>query len=92
MAKDAAVFHRSPVKGEVNYAPYECTERDITLNKAQRQELQEQHRRFRIFPSGGEEGLIGDYVRHVPYNSEKKSFFGKTGRDAFERELQSKSL
>ncbi|GAB7354986.1 hypothetical protein MBLNU459_g5598t1 [Dothideomycetes sp. NU459] len=84
MAKDAAIFHKNPVKGDVNYAPYECLEKDLTLTNAQRQDLREQHRRFCIYPSGGEEGLIGDYVRHVPYSSDKKTFSGKTGRDAFE--------
>lgn len=86
MAKDAAILQRGPVKEPVNYAPYECNENNGILSKAERKELIEQHKRFKIFPSGGEEGQIYDYVRHIPYNSEKKTFFGKTGREGFERE------
>ena len=85
MAKDAAIFQRGPVKQPVNYAPYECNENNGILSKAERKELMEQHKRFKIFPSGGDEGQIYDYVRHIPYNSEKKTFFGKTGREGFER-------
>ncbi|KAF1349558.1 transcription regulator HTH, apses-type DNA-binding domain-containing protein, partial [Delphinella strobiligena] len=84
MPKDAAIFQRGPVKEAVNYAPYECNENNGILSKAERKELIEQHKRFKIFPSGGEEGQIYDYVRHIPYNSEKKTFFGKTGREGFE--------
>ena len=84
-AKDAPVFTRSPVRGEVNFAPFECTERPSQLTKDERLELRDQHRYFKIFPSGGDQGLIADFVRRVPYNSEKKSFYSKTGREVFER-------
>lgn len=84
-AKDAALFSKGQAKEPVNYPPYECQENNGVLNRAERQELVAQHKRFRIYPSGGDEGLIYDYVRHIPYNSEKKTFFGKTGREGFER-------
>lgn len=86
LPKDAAIFTLSATNGQVNYAPYECTERHAVLSPDERHELKQQHRRFRLFPSGGEERLIGEYVRRVPYNSDKKGFsFGKTGREGFER-------
>lgn len=90
LAKDAPSFYRGPVKGDVNYAPYECSERPSCLTSSEKHDLRDQHNRFRISPSGGvcstsnQDGLIVDYVQHIPYNSEKKSFFGKTGRDGFE--------
>ncbi|KAL1306291.1 hypothetical protein AAFC00_004376 [Neodothiora populina] len=83
-AKDAAVFQRGPVKGAVNYPPYECNENDGVLTKPERDELLMQHKRFKIYPSGGDEGLIHDYVRSVPYSSNKKTFSGRTGREGFE--------
>lgn len=85
LVKDAAVFVRGNVKGAVNYPPFECTEDAICLSEAQKDELATQHQCFEVFPSGhGNQGHIGDYVRHIPYSSEKKSFFGKTGREAFD--------
>lgn len=29
-------------------------------------------------------GKIGEYCRHIPYNSEKKGFLERTGRESFE--------
>ncbi|KAI5249003.1 hypothetical protein E4T43_01114 [Aureobasidium subglaciale] len=84
IAKDAPVFNRNPARGEVNYAPFEVSDICALLSKRERQELAEQHRRFNIFPSGSDQGLIRDFVRHIPYNSEKKAFSDKTGREAFE--------
>ncbi|GAB7366208.1 hypothetical protein MBLNU230_g7768t1 [Neophaeotheca triangularis] len=85
LVKDAAVFVRGAVKGAVNYPPFECTEDAICLTKDQHAEMAAQHQHFEVFPSGqGSQGHIGDYVRHIPYSSEKKSFFGKTGREAFD--------
>ncbi|KAI5367388.1 Putative transcription regulator HTH, APSES-type DNA-binding domain-containing protein [Septoria linicola] len=85
LIKDAAVFLRGTQQGQVNYPPFECTDDSLCLNNHQRRELADQHERFQIFPSGrNHEGLIGDYVRHIPYSSEKKSFLNKTGRDAFD--------
>lgn len=79
------MFNRSPARGEVNYAPFEVSDQCAMLSKRERLELAEQHRRFKIYPNGsGEENLIRDFVRHIPYNSEKKAFSDKTGREAFE--------
>lgn len=86
MAKDAPVFNRNPARGEVHYPPFEVSDKCAMLTKKERQELAENHRRFNIYPNGDEDGLIRDYVRHIPYNSEKKAFSDKTGREAFERE------
>lgn len=73
------------IKGNINYPPFECTEDSLCLDSYQRQELAREHERFQIFPCGrGDEGLISDYVRHIPYSSEKKSFLNKTGRDAWD--------
>ncbi|KAK4991477.1 hypothetical protein LTR66_006545 [Elasticomyces elasticus] len=84
VAKDAAIFNKAPIKGNVNYPPFECSNQYSCLSDDDKVALTEQHRRFQIYPSGGSDGMIGDYVRHIPYSSEKKTFFGKTGRDAFE--------
>lgn len=83
--KDAAVFKAASTKGLVKYKPFECNAKLHWLGSALRAEIADQHRAFKIRPSGrGNEGLIGNFPRHIPYASEKKGFFGKTGRDAFE--------
>ncbi|KAL1873335.1 hypothetical protein Plec18167_006384 [Paecilomyces lecythidis] len=70
VAKDAPIFTRGKTRGEVRYPP--CEEQDEVLA--------EEHRRFEIHPMGH----IAEYPRHIPYNSEKKSFQEKTGRESFE--------
>ena len=70
MTKDAAVFVEGKVRGPIRYAPWEEYDPE-TLEELQR---------FRIFPLGH----IARYHRHIPYNSEKKAFWEKTGRGAFE--------
>ena len=39
------------------------------------------HNQFSVYPPADK---IGDYPRHIPYNSEKKVFADKMGRDYFE--------
>ena len=70
MSKSAAVFVKSKPKGQVNYEPCEIQD-DF---------LRAEHQRFQVEPIGH----IRDHPRHIPYNSEKKTFQEKTGRDAFE--------
>lgn len=70
MPKDAAVFTRGKIKGEVNYPPFETFDEE-TLRKINK---------FSVYPLGE----IQEYSRHIPYNSEKKSFLEKTGRESFE--------
>ena len=70
MSKDGAVFAKSKTKGDVNYLPFE------QLSHEMRCEVE----RFQVYPLG----KIEDYSRHIPYNSEKKSFLEKTGRESFE--------
>ncbi|EFW14699.1 hypothetical protein D8B26_000624 [Coccidioides posadasii str. Silveira] len=70
LSKDGAVFTRGKVKGEVRYPP--CEYQDTELENA--------HREFEIHPMGH----ITEFPRHIPYNSEKKSFLEKTGRESFE--------
>lgn len=73
IAKDAPVFSEgNKTIGHVNYPPYEAVSDS---------ELEARHREFRIYPLG-QIGRRG--VRHIPYNSDKKDFLEKTGRDAFE--------
>jgi hypothetical protein len=85
LTKDAAVFVRGTPHGDVNYKPYECTTSSAHLTPAQNQELVRQHKVFQIFPNGtDQEGRIQEYVRHIPYSSERKQFFSNTGREAFE--------
>ncbi len=70
MTKDAAIFAKGKIKGQIRYPPCEMQDEEIAL----------QHRRFQVYPMGH----IADYCRHIPYNSEKKSFLEKTGRESFE--------
>ena len=70
MSKDAAIFARGKVQGEVRYPPCEAQDEKLAI----------EHRRFSVYPMG----QISEYRRHIPYNSEKKSFLAKTGRGAFE--------
>lgn len=69
MVKDGAVFRAGSVHGELRYPP--CEERDEHLTKL--------HTEWRLHPMG----KIADYPRHIPYQSEKKSFQERTGRDSF---------
>ena len=70
MSKDAAIFARGKIQGEVRYPPCEVQDERIAA----------EHRKFQVYPIG----QIAEYRRHIPYNSEKKSFLEKTGRGAFE--------
>ncbi|OAX85055.1 hypothetical protein ACJ72_00556 [Emergomyces africanus] len=70
ISKDAAVFTPGRTRGELRYPPCEY----------QNEELAEAHKEFQIHPMGH----ITEYPRHIPYNSEKKSFLEKTGRESFE--------
>lgn len=70
ICKDAAVFTKGRPRGEIRYPPCEYQDPDLAAA----------HREFRIHPMGD----IMDYPRHIPYNSEKKSFLEKTGRESFE--------
>jgi len=70
MTKDGAIFTKAMVRGEVNYHPFEDFD-ETTLREIQK---------FQIYPLG----KIREYSRHIPYNSEKKTFLEKTGRESFE--------
>jgi hypothetical protein len=70
MAKDAAIFTKGKARGVVNFHPFE------KLNEASIREA----RKYQVFPLG----KIQEYCRHIPYNSGKKDFFEKTGRESFE--------
>ena len=70
LSKDAPIFAKGKTKGEVRYTPCELQDEEIAA----------EHRRFQIYPMG----QISEYCRHIPYNSEKKSFLEKTGRESFE--------
>ncbi|KAF2969529.1 hypothetical protein GQX73_g4048 [Xylaria multiplex] len=68
--KDAAVFTKGKPKGAINFQPYENLD-EMSLHRA---------RMFQVYPLG----KIREYARHIPYNSGKKDFFEKTGRESFE--------
>ncbi|CAJ2502141.1 Uu.00g049940.m01.CDS01 [Anthostomella pinea] len=70
MPKDAAVFNKSKPKGVVNFYPFE------RLDEASLSQV----RKFQVYPLG----KIQEYSRHIPYNSGKKDFYEKTGRESFE--------
>ncbi|KAJ5621374.1 hypothetical protein N7528_006157 [Penicillium herquei] len=69
MPKDAPLFREGGTRGEVRYPP----------NEDRTPELARIHREWRIFPAEN----IGHYPRNIPYQSDKKSFQDKTGRDYF---------
>ncbi|KAI9823860.1 MAG: hypothetical protein M1826_007606 [Phylliscum demangeonii] len=71
MVKDGAVFAKGRAKGHVRYPPFD----HITDATAQRE-----FRRLAIYPRG----RIAEFPRHIPYNSDKKDFLEKTGRESFE--------
>ncbi|KAI0482865.1 hypothetical protein GGR56DRAFT_670698 [Xylariaceae sp. FL0804] len=70
MPKDLAPFTKSKPKGVVNFPPIE------NLDDQSRREVE----RFKVYPLG----KIQDFCRHIPYNSGKKDFYEKTGRESFE--------
>lgn len=78
LAKDAPIFRKGPIKGEVLFPPHEAGDD---------KELADQYERFRIYPRGE----IAEYCNHIPYSSDKKTFLTKTGRDAFEGNRSSAS-
>lgn len=71
--KDAPIFSEGnkPV-GIVNFPPHVA---------GHDQDLLARHRDFSVYPLGE---IQKKGVRHIPYNSDKKDFLDKTGRDAFE--------
>ena len=70
MSKDAPVFSKGKIKGRVEFPPFERLDAD-SLRAV---------RKFKVYPCED----ISKYPRHIPYNSEKKSFLEKTGRESFE--------
>lgn len=70
MSKESAGLTKSKAKGIVNFYPFE------TLDPESLQEA----RKFAVSPLGS----IQNYCRHIPYNSGKKDFYEKTGRESFE--------
>ncbi|KAI0147598.1 hypothetical protein GGR57DRAFT_505497 [Xylariaceae sp. FL1272] len=70
MPKDAAVFTKSKPKGSINFQPFERLD-ETSLRLV---------RKFQVYPLG----KIQEYSRHIPYNSGKKDFYEKTGRESFE--------
>lgn len=71
--KDAPIFSEgNRTIGHVNFGPHVAEEGT---------ELIDHHRQFSVFPLGE---IERKGVRHIPYNSDKKDFLEKTGRDAFE--------
>lgn len=76
MAKDAPIFQRGKPRGDVNYPPQEV------------RRFVNELRDFSVHPFGN----IADYPRHIPYNSDKKTFQERTGRESFEGKLLITSL
>ena len=70
MCKDAAVFKPGTIRGECRYPP----------DESQDELLESKHQMYEVYPIGD----IATYPRHIPYNSEKKLFWEKTGRESFQ--------
>lgn len=64
-------------KGPINYPPQE----DLSLFSS---DLLRELRRWNVQPLVGGQQRISQNPRHIPYNSEKKAFWEKTGRESFE--------
>ena len=78
LCKDAAVFKQGTIRGECRYPPDEF----------QDELLEAKHRMYDVYPIGD----IATFPRHIPYNSEKKLFWEKTGRESFEGKLLGVSI
>lgn len=70
MGKEHAGYSKSKAKGIVNFPPFEDLD-DESLREV---------RKYHVSPLGN----IQSNCRHIPYNSGKKDFFEKTGRESFE--------
>ncbi|KAL0933202.1 APSES transcription factor Xbp1 [Colletotrichum truncatum] len=70
MPKDAAPMSKYKPRGVIKYFPFE------NVDDLSRREIL----RFRVTPFG----RIQESCAHIPYNSGKKDFFEKTGRESFE--------
>ncbi|KAK0714855.1 hypothetical protein B0H67DRAFT_644675 [Lasiosphaeris hirsuta] len=70
MAKESKGLGKSRARGVVNFYPFE------DLDEASLQQI----RKFRVQPFGS----ILESSRRIPYNSGKKDFYQKTGRESFE--------
>ncbi|KAK3353615.1 hypothetical protein B0T25DRAFT_217899 [Lasiosphaeria hispida] len=70
MDKESKGLGKSRARGVVNFYPFE------DLDEASLQHI----RQFRVQPFG----TIRDSSRRIPYNSGKKDFYQKTGRESFE--------
>lgn len=83
-AKDGGPSSPKTPQNPVNYEPTECNAPSLILTFRQKAELTEQQKMFCLLPSGLPNDKIRDFPKHIPYTSEKKGFFDKTGREAFE--------
>ena len=70
MAENPKSPPRYKAKGPINFPPFEH------LDEASLREVQ----RFQVRPFGS----IQETCERIPYNSGKKDFFSKTGREGFE--------
>ena len=82
--RSAPIVDRGHAGLQSNHLPFELSEDSICLSRDERNELVRQQRLFRIKPSDSEgEGRIRDNTRFIPYSSDKKSFYSKTGKEGF---------
>ncbi|CAI0653602.1 unnamed protein product, partial [Colletotrichum noveboracense] len=70
MSKDPVPMSKYKPRGVIKYYPFE------SVDELSRREVM----RFRVTPFG----RIQESCAHIPYNSGKKDFFEKTGRESFE--------
>lgn len=69
-SRENSAFAKSPINGPVNYPPFENLDEHMV----------DYVRAFNVKPLG----RIHENSSHIPYNSGKKDFFEKTGRESFE--------
>lgn len=70
MSKDPMAFPKSKPRGVINFYPFEAVDGEALR----------EIRRFEVTPFG----QILHSCLHIPYNSGKKDFYEKTGRESFE--------
>lgn len=82
--KDGTLFVKGPTIGKANFPPFELTDDLEDLTDTEKAELAAQHKRFKVRPhSETGDGYIGEYVKYVPYRSEKDNSLKEAGRDGF---------
>ncbi len=76
---------------KIRFPPFELHQRAACLSADEQSELRRQYKLFNVQPIGkSADDLIAATCRHIPYSSDKKSFFSKSGKEGFNGKLSCK--